>query len=280
MSIITNKECEYCGNEEMYSEYNYKSEELREFCDICGYFHTVELKNKSEDGKYPEDWQPEYENTEGQTGFVLKAFSKHQVGHYTAPIQKEDVKKILEDLKKDNTIYKFAVSFQDKKGNYQTQVYHNSTEKEEPAKAKEVEPDKVAPPDEVEPNCDIKIDFLNSEIKTSKIDTNFISDGYHTFGELYEHRIVLFIALCREMANNPAYQDGQKSKIWRSMAHSDGSAWKGWFIMGLGIEQGEQITYHLPIHYWEKTNFAETIAQAPSFDGHSSNDVLQRISKL
>ena len=64
------------------------------------------------------------------------------------------------------------------------------------------------------------------------------------------------------------------------MAHSDGSAWKGWFIMGLGMEQGEQITYHLPIHYWEKTNFAETIAQAPSFDGHSSNDVLQRISKL
>jgi hypothetical protein len=50
--------------------------------------------------------------------------------------------------------------------------------------------------------------------------------------------------------------------------------------MGIGTEQGEQITYHLPIHYWEKTNFAEIIAQAPSFDGHSSNDVLQRISKL
>lgn len=26
-------------------------------------------------------------------------------------------------------------------------------------------------------------------------ESNGVSDGYHTFGELYEHRVVLFIAL-------------------------------------------------------------------------------------
>ena len=28
----------------------------------------------------------------------------------------------------------------------------------------------------------------------SDIDTNLISDGYHTFGELYDHRFALFLA--------------------------------------------------------------------------------------
>lgn len=32
--------------------------------------------------------------------------------------------------------------------------------------------------------------------KEGLVDTNQISDGYHTFGELYEHRIALFRALC------------------------------------------------------------------------------------
>jgi hypothetical protein len=274
-STINMKLCNVCGNEEMYSEYNHKSEELKEFCDICGHYHTVELINKSEDGQYDENWTPQYEEIEECTGYVLKIFPRDEVGHHTAPINKEEVKTIIGELKNDDDVVKFAISFKDVKGCYQTQIYDKTTKIENPKIEKAATP--LPPP---EPFCDIKIDFLNNEIKTSKIDTNHISDGYHTFGELYEHRIVLFIALCREIANNPAYQDGQKSKVWKSMAHSDGSAWKGWFIMGLGQEQGEQITYHLPIKYWDETNFANTIAQAPSFDGHSSNDVLSRISKL
>lgn len=102
-------------------------------------------------------------------------------------------------------------------------------------------------------------------------DTNQISDGYHTFGELYEHRIVLFIALCRHL---------EKERVWRSKAHSDGSVWEGWFILGVGKKQGEQITYHLPMSKWEATEFAETLEKAPEYDRHTSEEVLQRISQL
>lgn len=105
------------------------------------------------------------------------------------------------------------------------------------------------------------------------------SDGYHTFEELYEHRITLFIALCKQINNQP-YGDSRKHMVWRSKLHSDGTSWDGWFIMGIGKDEGEQITYHLPIKEWQNTEFAETLEQAPKFDGHESWDVLERLTYL
>lgn len=124
-----------------------------------------------------------------------------------------------------------------------------------------------------------KEEAINVIISTG-CDTNKISDGYHTFGELYEHRITLFIALCRELMNNPSYQDGQKSEVWRSHKHSDGSSFEGWFLLGIGKERGDQITYHMPIDKWDQCAFAYTYDKAPDFDGHSSSDVLNRLNML
>lgn len=110
------------------------------------------------------------------------------------------------------------------------------------------------------------------------------SDGYHTFKELYDHRITLFIALCRSMSDFSYYQcdvpDRLKLPVWRSKINGDGSAWELYFIMGVGKENGQQITYHIPIERWEETSFAETLDQAPEFDGHTSADVLERLKQL
>ncbi len=101
------------------------------------------------------------------------------------------------------------------------------------------------------------------------------SDGFHTFDELYEHRIVLFIALCKQ------YRKHNYSSIWKSMNHSDGSSYEGWFIMGINQEEGKQISYHLPIKLWSICeSIAETLDKAPKWDGHTSNDVLQRLTQL
>ena len=99
-------------------------------------------------------------------------------------------------------------------------------------------------------------------------------DGYHTFDELYEHRIVLFIQLCRKIAWKG------EIPIWRSKLHSDGMSYDGWFILGIHKEKGGQITYHLPLEKWEETNYAETLEKAPEWDGHTSKDILERLKSI
>ena len=105
-------------------------------------------------------------------------------------------------------------------------------------------------------------------------------DGYHTFGELYEHRIALFVRLCEKMTYLIHPRDGRS--IWRSKKHSDGELAFGgtWFVLGINKEKGKQITYHLPIHRWDECDFAEELERAPEWDGHTSADVLERLGKL
>ncbi len=105
-------------------------------------------------------------------------------------------------------------------------------------------------------------------------------DGYHTFDELYDHRITLYIALCKHKHDLYAIENPGKHKIWRSKVHSDGSIWDGCFILGIGTNKGEQITYHLPLSRWDETDFVEEIEKAPEWDGHTPEDVLARIKKL
>lgn len=131
-------------------------------------------------------------------------------------------------------------------------------------------------------NREENIKLINRDISHLRagdvLDTNLISDGYHTFGELYEHRNQLFIALCRAVFYHPKlYPD---SAVWKSKKHFDGTEWDGWFILGIGTHKGTQITYHLPISKWDECSFACTYDRAPEFDGHTSADVLERLKNL
>lgn len=110
-------------------------------------------------------------------------------------------------------------------------------------------------------------------------------DGYHTFNELYDHRITLFIALCRfVIAEDEAARSyggvKRENRVWRSKLHYDDTSFEGWFIMGIGKEKDVQISYHIPLSRWEETNFAETLERAPEWDGHTSDDVLNRLKTL
>lgn len=112
-----------------------------------------------------------------------------------------------------------------------------------------------------------------------------VSDGYHTFDELYDHRITLFITLCQFIANYNKLVDSQKLVAyqrlpWRSRFHSDGSEYPGWFILGINKNAGMQVTYHVPLSRWNETDFVETLEKAPEYDGHSSIDVLERLKHL
>lgn len=96
------------------------------------------------------------------------------------------------------------------------------------------------------------------------------SDGYHTFNELYDHRIALFIAL---MKAHPEIS-------WRAMQHADGSRMDGWFIAGMHLPSGD-ISYHLPETDWDKLlGVGEARTKAPEWDGHTPADVVIRLQNF
>lgn len=100
-------------------------------------------------------------------------------------------------------------------------------------------------------------------------DKGSISDGYYTFDELYEHRHRLFIALMR---CNPEL-------AWRANNHHDGEGYEGWFIAGMDLPTG-QVSSHLPARLWESLDGVgiRTTNRAPKWDGHTSDDVLERLA--
>lgn len=104
-------------------------------------------------------------------------------------------------------------------------------------------------------------------------ETGKVSDGYHTFDELYDHRCLLFLAF-QAMAQQ--HYDGRYVQTWKSRNHDDGSGYDGWFIAGMIFDDEGQISYHIPLHYWELCT-AHELEKAPKWDGHTSADVLLRL---
>ena len=119
-------------------------------------------------------------------------------------------------------------------------------------------------------------------------DLSQVSDGYHTIAELYDHRITLFIALCKAIQGwkyqgdeRNSRTDGLAKIVWRSTLHSDGNpAYEGWFLLCIEKRDGVQISYHIPLSRWDETDFAMTLPIAYRWDGHTSADVLERLKKL
>lgn len=105
-------------------------------------------------------------------------------------------------------------------------------------------------------------------------DRGAIDDGFHTFNELYDHRIELYIQLCKIIDKK------EHGRVFRTRVHSDGSVWAGWFMLGIDREAGKQISYHLPESRWDEVDFAFDEEKAPEWDGHTPADVLERLKSL
>ena len=111
------------------------------------------------------------------------------------------------------------------------------------------------------------IEKINNEIKEYKDRTknsaDDISDGYHTFGNLYKHRTYL---LALAMIHLPY--------AWKARKHEDGTMFDGMFVVGFPTPNG-MVTYHCDNEYWNDFKVPE-IPHAPHFDGYSDADVLDR----
>lgn len=102
-----------------------------------------------------------------------------------------------------------------------------------------------------------EINRLISELE----DKSNISDGSHTFGELYHHRAILFAVICN------TYKD----KAWKSWKHEDNTMYEDYFIVGVTTAKGNY-TYHYHKDYWDIFKVKE-LPNAPAYDGHKPEDI-------
>jgi hypothetical protein len=107
--------------------------------------------------------------------------------------------------------------------------------------------------------------------------TDSISDGYHTFGELYDHRRALTAALVKEVMQNPWRSNPVSA--WKSKAHhpdDDPMFEGGYFIVGVDLPTGT-ITYHYKLSHWDDFPEAIELQHAPKWDGAGPDETVERL---
>ena len=100
-----------------------------------------------------------------------------------------------------------------------------------------------------------------------------ISDGYHTFGDLYDHRRALTAALAVVRASQLA------GGAWRSKAHhpdDDPMFEGGYFIVGIELPTGT-ITYHYKLEHWDDFALVPELEHAPKWDGATPDQTVDRL---
>lgn len=98
------------------------------------------------------------------------------------------------------------------------------------------------------------------------MDIQKFSDGYHTFEELYNHRMNLFAVILNQ----------NKSKAWKSKLHDDGTMYDDYFLVGITTPQGD-FSYHYHIDNWDLFEVTE-YDKAKKWDGHESKDITRLFS--
>lgn len=91
-----------------------------------------------------------------------------------------------------------------------------------------------------------------------------ISDGSHTFNELYAHRASLFAVICNTYPENAW-------KSWKHHHEENFPMYEDYFIVGVNTPEG-QYSYHYHKDWWDKFKVQE-LEEAPKFDGHQPDDV-------
>ena len=112
------------------------------------------------------------------------------------------------------------------------------------------------------------------ELNVPEIDEN-TSDGYHTFKELYEFRLLLNAALFSSWDDD---FDPYHPFVCKSRRHSDGTIPfndENWFIVVAELPQG-QISFHYEMKDWDLFKIPEVLVP-PRYDGHSAADVATRL---
>ena len=111
-------------------------------------------------------------------------------------------------------------------------------------------------------------------VRIKKVADENTSDGYHTFKELYEYRLLYNALAFNELAKN------LEIPVVKSKRHSTGEECfgGGWFIVMAQLPTG-QISNHYELKDWDLFKCKE-VDMAPKWDGHTPKDVADRIREF
>ena len=143
-------------------------------------------------------------------------------------------------------------------------------------------------------NCKYNVDSVNQFIQEHITDKGSISDGYHTFDEIYDLRKAYNAALFNEwgsprmkylrekqMGWSHLQEEFAKFDVHKSLRHHDGGLCfdGGWFIVVAELPSG-QISNHYELKDWDLFKIPEVEKAKYLFDGHTNIDVIERLKKL
>lgn len=97
-------------------------------------------------------------------------------------------------------------------------------------------------------------------------------DSSHTFTDLYDHRNMLFLNLCK------MYPYGD---VWKTRHHETGKPEmpEGFFLVGVETPDG-RLSYHMKVEdHWEYTWWIQEIDESPAWDGVKGG-TISRLKKV
>ena len=121
----------------------------------------------------------------------------------------------------------------------------------------------------VKPMTDTEIKRRRAICEAAHVDEiDDVSDGFHTFRQLYYQRMMLFATIVKQ----------NKDKAWKSLRHEDGELCfgGGWFIVGIDTPEGS-FTYHYEDNYFSLFD-CEELECGKHWDGHTEKDVTRLLS--
>ena len=116
---------------------------------------------------------------------------------------------------------------------------------------------------------DTERERINAICKVAGVsDIDDLSDGFHTFRQLYYQRMMLFAVIVKQ----------NKDRTWKSLRHEDGELCfgGGWFIVGIDTPEGSY-TYHYENNYYSLFD-CEELERGKHWDGHTEKDVTRLMS--
>jgi hypothetical protein len=117
--------------------------------------------------------------------------------------------------------------------------------------------------------------IINEFVESKPEDKGEISDGYHTFNELYEYRKLYNAALFNEWYKNNRYD------VHKSKRHHNGEKCFGgeYFIVVAMLPTG-QISNHYKLEDWDLFKIKKRKQAKYPYDGHTPQDVADRLREF